>query len=213
MQRFRGMNRDCVLRNPEITRAVWHGRWNWIAPGGQSRALPLEFNHTCLPACDIIVMRVRALYTPFRAKCTVQSVDEASGRSAGWNDACGDVAPYVRPHVDFPWHCVSCNVRLYLAMCVSRVSACCRRRWWFHSRARMRRYALYYTLAIWGIQFVARIVTVDARLVVLFIFKTRRHVIQSYYTTFVVPQAKRRFYVLAFRFEQLILVTDKLHWK
>jgi len=105
MQRFRGMNRDCVLRNPEITRAVWHGRWNWIAPGGQSRALPLEFNHTCLPACDIIVMRVRALYTPFRAKCTVQSVDEASDQQDETTRAATSHRMFVRTSISLDIAC------------------------------------------------------------------------------------------------------------
>jgi len=49
------------------------------APSGRSRAPPSESNHTCLPACDIIVMRVRALYTPFTAKCS-WPVRPAAGR-------------------------------------------------------------------------------------------------------------------------------------
>lgn len=118
------------MESRDNSRSLARKRWNWIAPGGRSRALPLECNHTCLPACDIIVMRVRALYTPFTAKCTVQSAGEARGRPGG-----RDVAPYARPHVDFPWHCASRNVRLYLAMCVSRVPACYRRDGFIHARA------------------------------------------------------------------------------
>lgn len=147
-------------------------RWNWITRRSISRQLTPESNHTCLPACDIIVvMRVRALYTPFTAKCS-RPVRPAADQQDETTRAATLHRMFVRTSISLD---IARRVRLY----VSR-------------RARFARaYSLptisftrtcdvtRYTLAFWSIQFVARIVTVDARLVVLFIFKTRQYAIQS----------------------------------
>lgn len=117
-------------------------------------------------------MRVRALYTPFTAKCS-RPARPAADQQDETTRAATSHRMLARTSISLD---IARRVRLYLAVCVSRVPARCRL---FHSRARMRCYALHYRLAIWSIQFVARIVTLDAKLAVLFIFKTRQHAIQS----------------------------------
>lgn len=128
-----------IAWNPEITRAVWHAGDGTESQGGRSRAsCPSESNHTCLPACDIIVMRVRALYTPFTAKCS-RPVRPAADQQDETTRAATLHRMFAGTSISLD---IARRVRLYLAVCVSRVpirAADC----FIHARARMRCYALH----------------------------------------------------------------------